>query len=166
MGIVVNEGREHVFIVEDNEIYSMMLDYVLSKDSVFKFSSYKSGEECLQNLRQNPRVVILDYNLPGKNGLDVLKEIKQYNPGIHVLMLTNNQDMKLALRLLQEGADDYILKQGHGEKQIIEKVENLLAADQARQEELWRERNRTLYKKLAYGIAIASVLVAGILFFT
>jgi FixJ family two-component response regulator len=81
-------------------------------------------------------------------------------------MLTNNQDMKLALRLLQEGADDYILKQGHGEKQIIEKVENLLAADQARQEELWRERNRTLYKKLAYGIAIASVLVAGILFFT
>jgi DNA-binding NarL/FixJ family response regulator len=166
MNTVVSEGREHVFIVEDNEIYSMMLDYVLSKDSVFKFSSFKSGEECLQNLRQSPRVIILDYNLPGKNGLDVLKEIKQYDPSIHVLMLTNNQDMKLALKLLQEGADDYILKQGHGEKQIIEKVENLLAADQARQDELWRERNRALYKRLAYGIAIASVVVAGVLYFT
>jgi DNA-binding NarL/FixJ family response regulator len=166
MSAVVTADREHVFIVEDNEIYSMMLDYVLSKDSVFRFSSFRSGEECLQNLHQHPRVIILDYNLPGKNGLDVLQEIKKYDSGIHVLMLTNNQDMKVALKSLQEGADDYILKQGHGEKQIIEKVEALLAADQARQEELWRERNRSLYKKLAYGIAIASMLVASVLYFT
>lgn len=166
MNAVVNEEREHVFIVEDNEIYSMMLDYVLSKDSVFKFSSFKSGEECLQNLHQHPRVIILDYSLPGKNGLNVLQDIKKFDPGIHVLMLTNNQDMKLALKLLQEGADDYILKQGHGEKQIIEKVEALLAADQARQEEMWRERNRTLYKRLAFGIAIVSMVVAGIVYFT
>lgn len=163
---MLNETREHIFIVEDNEIYSMMLDYILSKDSVYKFSSFKSGEECLQNLSQNPDVIILDYALPGMNGYDTLLEIKKYNPAIHVLMLTNNKDMKLALKLLQAGADDYILKQGHGEKQIIDKIEALLVEDEIRENRQSSTRNKELAKKLAYGLAIASALIASALYFT
>ncbi len=163
---MLNETREHIFIVEDNEIYSMMLDYILSKDSVYKFSSFKSGEECLQNLSQNPDVIILDYALPGMNGYDTLLEIKKYNPAIHVLMLTNNKDMKLALKLLQAGADDYILKQGHGEKQIIDKIEALLVEDEIRENQQSSTRNKELVKKLAYGLAVASAVIAGVLYFT
>ncbi len=37
---------KQIFIVEDDEIFSMMLDYILSKDSVYQFVSFKSGEEC------------------------------------------------------------------------------------------------------------------------
>lgn len=163
---MLSETREHIFIVEDNEIYSMMLDYTLTKDSVYKFSSFKSGEECLQNLKQDPDVIILDYNLPGMNGYDTLLEIKKYDPNIHVLMLTSNKDMKLALKLLKAGADDYILKQGVGEKQVIEKIEALIEADHIKQNEMHALRSRTLFKRLAYGIAIASLVIAGILCFT
>lgn len=160
------ENREHVFIVEDNEIYSMMLDYVFSKDTVYKFSSFKSGEECIRNLRQKPKAIILDHNLPGMSGYDVLLEIKRQDPSIHVIMLTNQNDMKLALRLLQAGADDFVLKQGHGEKQVIEKLENLLAADQRAEEERAYARNRMLVKTIAYGAAALLTVAAGIFYFT
>lgn len=166
MNTMFAEQREHIFIVEDNEIYSMMLDYVFSKDTVYKFSSFKTGEECIRNLRQKPKAIILDHNLPGMNGYEVLLEIKRRDPSIHVIMLTNQNDMKLALKLLQAGADDFVLKQGHGEKQVIEKVENLLAADQLAAQERARARNRMLAKTLAYGFAIGSVVAAGIFYFT
>jgi len=162
---MLRENREHIFIVEDNEIYSMMLDYILSKDSVYKFSSFKSGEECLQNLGLNPDVIILDYALPGMNGYDVLLEIKKRNTATHVLMLTNNKDMKLALKLLQAGADDFILKQGNGEIQIIEKIEALLAADEIAIRNIQIAGQKALFRKVAYGLAIASLVVAGVLYF-
>jgi CheY-like chemotaxis protein len=160
------EERERVFIVEDNEIYSMMLDYVFSKDTVYKFSSFKTGEECIRNLRQKPKAIILDHNLPGMSGYEVLLEIKKRDPSIHVIVLTNQNDMKLALRLLQAGADDFVLKQGHGEKQVIEKLENLLAADLRAAQEKARARTKMLAKTLAYGAAIASIVAVGIMYFT
>lgn len=127
--MIVNKPK-HIFIVEDNEIYAMMLDYILSKDSIYQFVSFKSGEECIENLYLNPDVIILDYGLPGMNGYQTLLEIKKHNPDIHVVMLTNNNDKHMMDTILKAGADDYVLKQGHGETQIIEKIEAILAKDE------------------------------------
>src|ERR1700756_1693269 len=110
---------KHIFIVEDNEIYSMMLDYILSKDSIYEFVHFVSGEECLANLHLNPDIIILDYGLPGMNVYETLLEIKKYNSNIHVVFLSNNEDEKLKRKLLKAGADYYVLKQGHGEKEIV-----------------------------------------------
>ena len=90
---------KHIFIVEDNEIYSMMLDYILSKDTIYKFVNFKSGEECLANLYLNPDIIILDYSLPGINGHETLVKIKAYNPKIHVIFLSDNNDKKLKKKL-------------------------------------------------------------------
>src|SRR4051812_38511831 len=107
---MIQKKPKHIFIVEDNEIYSMMLDYILSKDSIYEFVNFKSGEECLANLHLNPDIIILDYGLPGMNGYETLLEIKKYNPNIHVVFLSNNEDKKLAKKLLRSGADYYVLK--------------------------------------------------------
>jgi DNA-binding NarL/FixJ family response regulator len=127
--MIVNKPK-HIFIVEDNEIYAMMLDYILSKDSIYQFVSFKTGEECIENLYLNPDVIILDYGLPGMNGYETLLEIKKHNPDIHVVMLTSNSDKHMMDTILKAGADDYVLKQGHGETQIIEKIEAILAKDE------------------------------------
>lgn len=103
-----------------------MLDYILSKDSVYQFVSFTSGEECIKNLYLNPDIIILDYGLPGINGYETLLKIKAYNSKIHVIVLSNQTDPELAPKLLEAGADDFVLKQGHGEAQIIEKKEMLL----------------------------------------
>lgn len=158
------ETREHIFIVEDNEIYSMMLDYVLSKESVYKFSNFKTGEECIRNLYQNPDVVILDYSLPGRNGYEVLQEIKRYNPDICVMMLTSNDNKQLEEKLLLAGADDYILKKGHGEKQIVDKIDFLLSLKD-RNESINAEATRRSFVKRMFYVALIIVgVLAGIVF--
>jgi DNA-binding NarL/FixJ family response regulator len=121
------KNSKQIFIVEDNEIFSMMLDYILSKDSVYNFVSFRSGEDCLKNLYMKPDIIILDYGLPGINGYETLLEIKKRNPSTHVIILSSNKDKALAAKLLSSGADDFILKQGHGETQLIRRIEAVLA---------------------------------------
>jgi len=151
---------KHIFIVEDNQIYSMMLDYILSKDSIYQFVSFKSGEECLENLYLNPDIIILDYGLPGMNGYETLLEVKKRNPKIHVVVLSHYDDKELKQKMLNAGADDYILKQGHGEKQIIERIEEILAKDEL-------EKNPPVIKKqpfskILYMALFVVILLAGI----
>jgi DNA-binding NarL/FixJ family response regulator len=157
---MIAKRPKHIFIVEDNEIYSMMLDYILSKDSIYQFVSFKSGEECVENLYLNPDVIILDYGLPGMNGYETLLEIKKKNPNIHVVMLSNNDDRKLMKKLLSAGADDYVLKQGHGENQIIEKIEDILSKDEEQKKNALLKRKP--FAKTMYFVLIATLLALGI----
>ncbi len=55
-----------VFIIEDNDMYSMMVEYVLSETEFFRFAKFSSGEEGLANLYQKPDLIILDYYLPAR----------------------------------------------------------------------------------------------------
>ena len=74
---MLEEKHKHIFIVDDNEMYSTMLSYTLSKDNIYKFVSFKSGEECIKNLYLNPEIIILDYGLLGMDGYDTLLKIKK-----------------------------------------------------------------------------------------
>jgi DNA-binding NarL/FixJ family response regulator len=145
---------KQIFIVEDDEIFSMMLDYILSKDSIYQFVSFRSGEECLANLYMDPDVIILDYGLPGINGYNTLLEIKRRKPNTHVIILSNNKDKNLAARLLAAGADDYILKQGHGESQIIKRIDEVLSEDEKNNSVALNIRNAPSFERWVVFIVI------------
>ncbi len=151
---------KQIFIVEDNEIYSMMLDYILSKDSIYKFVNFKSGEECIKNLNLNPDIIILDYGLPGINGYNTLLEIKKKNPRIHVVILTSHEDEKLKKELLAAGADEYILKKDLVAGQVIEKIETILNTV-----ELESANDGGVKNKLLYFVLIAVLLALGIYYY-
>lgn len=157
---MTTEKPKHIFIVEDNEIYSMMLDYILSKDSIYKFVSFKSGEECIKNLYLNPDIIILDYGLPGISGYETLLEIKKQKPRIHVMIVTSHDDEKLKEKLLLAGADDYILKQGLTATHIIEKIETILNKEELVSADSWAVKN-----KLLYFVLIAVLLVLGVYYY-
>lgn len=148
----------NIFIVEDNEVYSMMLDYLLSKNSVFRFFCFPTGEECLRNLHLHPYMVILDYGLPGLNGYETMLAIKKKDPGVHVVVLTTNEDYELAAKFFKAGADDYILKEGAGEAQIMEKIETYIAEDEI-------AKSKTFKEKLFYFILILTMLTLGIIWY-
>jgi two-component system, NtrC family, response regulator AtoC len=122
--------QKQIFIVEDNEVFSLMLDYTLSQDAPYRFVRFSTGEECLANLHLNPDLVILDYGLPGMNGYDTLKEIEKRRPHTHVLMFTNNKDRRLEENVKQAGADDVVLKQDGGERRIAKKIKQILEYDE------------------------------------
>ena len=134
---------KHIFIVEDDEIYSMMLDYILSMDSVYQFVRFNSGEECIRNLYLNPDIIILDYGLPGMNGYETLLEIKKQKPNIHVIILSSSADSKLVVKLFEAGADDYVIKQGKIGKHIVEKIETILEEDALEKNSYLKKKNKS-----------------------
>ncbi len=102
---VSTKRPKHIFIVEDNEIYYRMQDYILSKENIYQFLSFNSVEQCIQNLHLNPDVIILDSDLSGMNGSETLLEIKKHTPHTHVVILSGNNEIGYTNELIK-GADD------------------------------------------------------------
>lgn len=150
-----------IFVVEDNEIYSMMFDYILSKYRNFNVIRYTSAEECLQNIHMKPDIVILDYYLPQMNGLETLKQIKSYDPEIVVVALTGQDDINVVKRLLDAGVNKYFQKAKDPIEKICRTVDNMLLTIQAKKRD--KERMRTIKN---IGVIVLFFALAIILFYS
>ncbi|MFH0822757.1 MAG: response regulator [Pseudomonadota bacterium] len=77
----------------------------------FKVFKASSGDECLAVLREKTvDVVVLDVLMPGKDGVQTLREIKQMKPLVEVIMLTGHGTVETAIEGLKVGAYDYMRK--------------------------------------------------------
>jgi two-component system OmpR family response regulator len=104
-------GQIKLFIVEDNFMYSYVLEEVLKEYGNFKISSFTTGEKCLELLDSNPDVIILDYNLDDSmNGADTFKVIHSRKPKTPVIILSSQQNIQVAADLLKQGVFAYIEK--------------------------------------------------------
>ncbi len=61
-------------------------------------------------MHERPEVVTLDYSMPDMDGSEVLKKIKEVDPGIQVIIISGQEDIKTAINLIKNGAFDYIVK--------------------------------------------------------
>ena len=103
----------NVLIVDDHTVVRKGLRQILSNDPQFKVvGEAASGEEVL-GLVETLKVetVVLDITMPGRNGLDVLKDLKRRYPRIPVLILSMHPEDQLAIRVLRAGASGYITKE-------------------------------------------------------
>lgn len=101
-----------VSIVEDNEKFRGTLARVLNRADGFQcLSQYASAEDALKALPQDkPEVVLMDINLPGMNGVECVRQLKQLLPGAQVMMLTVYEDTENIFKALAAGATGYMLK--------------------------------------------------------
>ncbi len=101
-----------IFIVEDNPLYSAVLEQNLNTCGYSDIKKFEDGEMCLEEIHNKPDVVLLDYNLgEGKfNGIEIFKEIKKKNKEAKVVLLSGQEDVKIAVESLRLGAFDYIIK--------------------------------------------------------
>ena len=100
-----------IFIVEDDPIFGKILEHHLSLNPDYDVQLFSNGQDLLKNLYRNPSVITLDYSLPDLTGSDILKRIKQYNPDIQVIIVSGQEDVATAVKLLKEGAYDYLTKE-------------------------------------------------------
>jgi DNA-binding NtrC family response regulator len=114
-----------VFVVEDDEFYSEVLEYHLSLNPDITVTKFTNAKEFLKNLDKNPDAVTLDYSLPDMSGEDVLKKIKEYNSEIPVVMVSGQEDIKTAIALLKDGAYDYIVKDEDTKDRIWNAIKNI-----------------------------------------
>ena len=101
-----------IYIVEDNPLYSAVLEQNLLTNGFTDVQRFDSGEECLSEVIHSPDVILLDYQLGNNemNGIDVFKEIKRKNRTAKVILLSNQDEVRVAVESLRLGAFDYIIK--------------------------------------------------------
>ncbi|TDL30671.1 response regulator transcription factor [Jeotgalibacillus sp. S-D1] len=113
-----------LMIVEDEMPISQVLKAYLKKANYETVHVYR-GDEVLERFHQeSPSLVILDVMLPGKNGWDVLKEIRKISD-CPVIMLTALSEVGNRLSGLNQGADDYIAKPFVGDE-VVARVKAVL----------------------------------------
>jgi DNA-binding NarL/FixJ family response regulator len=118
----------NLFIVDDNKLMVTTLKHHLQNrfGVSVKISTFNDGESCLEKVDSETNIVILDYFMEGKNGLEILKSIKTINPKTEVIMLSSNEDIVLAIETFREGAKDYIVKGQGAWKKITNVVSHII----------------------------------------
>ena len=99
-----------VLIGEDNRDLNDMIRRFLERENFTVFQAF-DGEEILNTYEKvNPDIVILDVMLPKRDGWDILKEIREKNKDVYVIMLTAKSEEYDKVYGFELGADDYITK--------------------------------------------------------
>ena len=155
----------HIFIVENNKIFVQLLDYIFSKNILYRFLDFRSGEDCLRSLHLNPEVIVIDFRLKGMNGFETLQEVKEQHPESYVIMLIGESDGKLPSEFINAGADDYVLKDGTEIQKIIEKVEARLSFDASKEKTKSVARKPWAKKKLYYALILLLLASAGVYYY-
>ncbi|MBK5279981.1 MAG: response regulator, partial [Bacteroidia bacterium] len=94
-----------LFLVDDDAVFLKSLEIEFLQHGDFSIDTFSTGELCLENLSQNPDVIILDYHLDGidtnaMNGVETLDRIKAFNPDIPVVMLSSQDKIEVAIKCM------------------------------------------------------------------
>ncbi|GAA1172695.1 MULTISPECIES: MtrAB system response regulator MtrA [Nesterenkonia] len=101
--------KARILVVDDDEALAEMIGIVLRNDG-FEPTFCATGERALEEFRSTkPDVVLLDLMLPGKDGIEVCREIRD-EADTPIIMLTAKSDTADVVRGLEAGADDYVPK--------------------------------------------------------
>ena len=110
-----------LLVADDHEIVRKGLVKVLAEIlQPIKVDEAKNGQEALGKvLKGEYDLVVLDIKMPGKSGLDVLKEIKQHKPQLPVLILSMHPEEQFAIRAMRAGASGYLTKECAGDELVL-----------------------------------------------
>ena len=127
------ESKPRIFIVDDDEMLTMMMSDHLSRQDKYKIEEFSTGEECLNSLDQKPHFVVLDYNLDSaapmaQNGVEIAKKIKEALPHTGIVMHTSEAAHENAQLSLKYGALACIMKDGKAFTKIETIIETYIDA--------------------------------------
>ncbi|HEX9714584.1 MAG TPA: response regulator transcription factor [Desulfurivibrionaceae bacterium] len=134
-----------VLIVDDHAVVRRGLRELLSDE--FRGAAFGEASTAQQALEQIWKkewdVALLDITLPGRSGLDLLKEVKAARPRLPVLVLSVHPEDQFAVRVLKAGAEGYLTKESAPEE-LVNAIRKILAGGQY--------VSPTLAEKLALGL--------------
>jgi two-component system invasion response regulator UvrY len=110
----------NVVIADDHTMVRHGLREILNGEpDMTTVAEARNGNEVLEAVRQQPvDVVVLDITMPGKNGLETLKELRKTHPKIAVIMLSMHSGDQYGVRVIRAGAAGYITKESAPEELV------------------------------------------------
>lgn len=119
----MTSSKAHILVIDDEAEIRESLEILLSAEG-YAVDRAESGEQGLQRLREKSYdAVLLDVMMPGKNGLEVLSEIRAMDHDLAVLMITAFGSVENAVAAIKAGANDFITKPWDNDKLLID-IEN------------------------------------------
>jgi len=109
-----------ILIADDHSIVRSGLKKILNEDSNIEISGEASNHhEVLSSLSVNAvDILLLDISMPGRDGLDTLKEVKSHYPNVKVIMLSMHPEDRYAIRSIKAGASGYVSKESATEELV------------------------------------------------
>src|SRR3989338_221817 len=106
-----NSLDTNILIVDDDPNVRDFLKLFLKFKGYRDVRTADKGQDALEAVKKEDlRLVLLDIMLPDLNGVEVLRQVKETNPDVSVIMITGYPDEEKARELLKQGAYDYIVK--------------------------------------------------------
>ena len=134
-----------ILIADDHPIVRQGLKQILSEESdMGVFGEAQNSQEVLELVRkQDWDIVILDITMPGRGGIDVLKELKHQYPKLPLLILSMHPEDQYAVRALKAGAAGYLTKES-AQEELIKAIRKIVRGG--------KYISSTLAEKLAFDL--------------
>lgn len=116
----------NVSIIEDHPEMREGMLFILHSEPDFQCNSFSNAEDALKAFRLSaPDVILMDINLPGIDGIECTRKIKELYPEILVMMCTVLEDSEKIFNALKAGANGYLLKRSAGQT-LIQSIKDLV----------------------------------------
>jgi len=107
--------KVNVLLIEDNKDFAKLVQIYLQRHEKGKFSVVWKEDytEAIKEIESNKElhIILMDYFLPGKNGLEITQELMDRKIDLPIIFLTVNKDFDLALKVMKLGVEDYLVKE-------------------------------------------------------
>ena len=147
----INKTATTILVIDDEESILNLVTIILANRgyTVARSSDSFQGLELVASLK--PQLVILDYMMPGMDGMEALTRIKTGFPDTYVIMFTGKGSEEIAVELMKAGASDYMLKPFNNQN-LLDRVENVLKIRgvELKNRELILEREQLLHEIKAW----------------
>ena len=133
-----------IFVVDDEAAIRDLLTMLFTRRG-FKVAGFADGSSLMAAMRtQSPACILLDVHIPGKSGLDILKELNARNHLAPVIIISGKGDIAMAVDAIKSGALDFIEKPFSG-SDVVARVEEAMAADAKRRDIGRSEQKQQFY---------------------
>lgn len=116
-----------LFIVDDHYMVIEGIRSLLQTETGIEWLGHATNAaSCLAFLKQQePDVILMDINLPDKNGIDLCKEVKEKYPSVFVIGLSTHNQQSFIQKIMDNGASGYVLKNATGQE-LMEAIETVV----------------------------------------
>lgn len=129
-----NQNKYSILVVDDDKNIGKMIEINLRKAKEYQVDTATSGEACLKYLSDDlPDLVLLDIQMPGIDGIETLKRIRDFEPRIPVVMMSAHGTIEKAVESMKLGAYDFITKPFASDRLLVT-VKNALMTSSLKRE--------------------------------
>ncbi len=152
----------HVLLVDDDAAYVTVAEHLLSTFHPKKFHLIvkKDGDEAIEELKTNHsiQIILMDYFLPRKNGLEIAKQLSARNIDIPIIFLTTHKDFHAVVEAMKYGVHDYLVKDEAMDTVLPKTILSVLERVQLKKQIADAEKQKLVAQKRAE--AIQELIVA------